>query len=261
MKNSLQSGVVWYSLKQNLENGFKLSFCFRFKKTSVQNLQTTKIFSQNSQPNYSNSTQLGENPGNPIENSLENSQNIFCFIIHNAKELNDYKKSIPKNLSEIPEYLVVKFGLLEKNSKKSEIFSEKSRNFVQIAYFSKEKDSKFPNKEMGENNREKVLYEHFLDNDKLNFSDEDVYPVKIHYDNENLEVIFSDSNLQIGSNPIEIEQNENKSSSFSLKIPLKISKLLNLEMGKGYVGFLQDSKNGTYGVDFINWKMAIFLIF
>ena len=244
-------------MKQNLENGFKLSFCFRFKKSSLQNPQTVKIPSQNSQPNYSNSTQV-ENLKNSQDFSSELSQNIFCFIIHNSKELYDFKKSIPKNLTELPEYIAIKFGLNEKNQRKNDILDEKSRSFLQIVYFSKEKEAKFPNKEMGDNNKEKVLFEHFFDSERLNFSEEDIHSVKINYDNENLEVIFSDSGLQNnnnGPNTIEIE-NEQKSNNFTIKIPVKISKLLNLEMGKGYVGFLQDSKYGTYGVDFLNWKMV-----
>lgn len=194
----------------------------------------------------------------------ETSHNVFCFIIYNSKELNDFKKSVPKNLSEVPEYIAIKFGLIEKLSKKTDIRDEKSRSFIQICYFSKDKDSKFANKEMGENNQEKILYEQVFDSEKLNFADEEIFSIKILYDNDNLEVMFADPGLQhLEKTQMELEHNENEGkqqNSYNIKIPLKISKLLSLEMGKGHVGFLQDSKNGIYGVDFINWKMVFNII-
>lgn len=158
---------------------------------------------------------------------------------------------MPRNLNEIPEYVAIKFGVSDKRKKKDLMTIENSFSFVQIVYFSKEKAEKFPNEEMGENNKEKVLFEQNFDSEQLNFSDEDMYSVRIHYNNENLEIFLSDS----GS---EIEPLEGK---HHIKLSIKLAKLLNLEMGKGYVGFIQDSRNGTFGIDFLNWKMVFFLIY
>ena len=40
------------------------------------------------------------------------------------------------------------------------------------------------------------------------------------------------------------------------KISLKISKLLNLEMGKCFVGFIQNSINSNYTIDIFDWRMT-----
>lgn len=41
-----------------------------------------------------------------------------------------------------------------------------------------------------------------------------------------------------------------------LSITLKMSNLLNLDMGRAYMGFLQHSSHSTYAVDMISWEMA-----
>lgn len=47
----------------------------------------------------------------------------------------------------------------------------------------------------------------------------------------------------------------------SFKCPVKFSKLINLDMGRCYIGFVQDSYNGNCAIDLINWKMHGFNIF
>ena len=32
MRTPKESGAIWYNFKQNVENGFKLSFSYRFKR-------------------------------------------------------------------------------------------------------------------------------------------------------------------------------------------------------------------------------------
>ena len=40
-----------------------------------------------------------------------------------------------------------------------------------------------------------------------------------------------------------------------MEIAIKIGKQLNLDMGRGYMGFLQFSAGSNYAVDFLNWHM------
>lgn len=170
-------------------------------------------------------------------------------MLQNDKDISEFKKSVPKGLVDLNEYLAIKFGIHENiYSKANSLASQnddKTRSYIKIVYFSKK------------NNQELVLLEQFLDQDKANFNDEDIISFNVHYDNENIEVFFSES---LTGETMELENslegNMNSSSTNRMKIPLKISKLLSLEMGKGYVGFLQDSKNGLYSIDFLNWKMV-----
>lgn len=178
-----------------------------------------------------------------------NPQSVFCFLLHNSKDFSEYKKSLPRSLGEIPEYVAIKFGVMERNKKKDSIMQESCVSFVQVVYFSREKSEKFPNDEMGENNKEKVLEEQILDSVGLNFGEEDIYCVRVHYNNESLEIYLGDT----GSEP------EPTDAKCQMKVSVKFSKLLTLDMGKGHVGFVQDSKNGGFGIDFLNWKMVDFI--
>jgi hypothetical protein len=43
----------------------------------------------------------------------------------------------------------------------------------------------------------------------------------------------------------------------TLKVPLKLAQLLNLDMGRAYVGFVQESTNGNFFIDVLSWKMVL----
>ena len=46
------------------------------------------------------------------------------------------------------------------------------------------------------------------------------------------------------------------SENYCLKVPLKIAQLLNLDMGRAFVGFVQESQNSRFFVDVLSWKMV-----
>ena len=47
-----------------------------------------------------------------------------------------------------------------------------------------------------------------------------------------------------------------ESEHYCLKIPLKIAQLINLDMGRAYVGFVQESQNSRFFVDVLSWRMV-----
>jgi len=47
----------------------------------------------------------------------------------------------------------------------------------------------------------------------------------------------------------------------SYKIPINFKKLLNLDLGRCFIGFLQNSINGNCAIDLMDWKMLGYNIF
>jgi hypothetical protein len=87
---------------------------------------------------------------------------------------------------------------------------------------------------------EECLKELVLDK-RLNFAEEDFHQLKISYLNgEQLRVVVDD-----------FEGSDN-----SINVPFRMSKHLNLDMGRAFMGFLQHSQNSTHAVDLISWEMA-----
>lgn len=48
-----------------------------------------------------------------------------------------------------------------------------------------------------------------------------------------------------------------ETENYCLKVPLKISQLINLDMGRAYVGFVQESQNSRFFIDVLSWKMVL----
>lgn len=76
---------MWYSIKQNIEPAFKMYFSFRFKRLISVQTQTT--------------------------------DNMLTLVFPKIKDLTNYKKDVPKNLNELPEYFAIKFGMESQISK------------------------------------------------------------------------------------------------------------------------------------------------
>ena len=76
-----------------------------------------------------------------------------------------------------------------------------------------------------------------------------LYP-RVHYDGEHL-IIYKDD-----FNPPSMHQTDNITDLPFLKIPLKMSQIMNLDMGKAHVGFLQESVNGNFFIDILSWKIV-----
>lgn len=134
----------------------------------------------------------------------------------------------------------MKFAISEEESAQTGFSGEKTKCFVQVTTCANSQEITVAHKEIS---AEKASF----------FAEEDLMNVEIQYNNENLEILLGD---QAG---MELEQMaENQENSNQIKVALKLSKCLALEMGKGYVGFVQESKNSLYGIDFLSWKMVVF---
>jgi hypothetical protein len=141
---------------------------------------------------------------------------------------------------------------------------------VGVYYYSKEKSFK-PNSMYAEkldtngqkNDQEKKLTEVVFNNDDVNFAEEDLHLFKYHdylsklnirikYDGENLIIYKDDYRPTANKTHSSIETEEH-----TLRVPLKLAQLLNLDMGRAFVGFVQESTNGNFFIDVLSWKMVI----
>jgi len=120
---------------------------------------------------------------------------------------------------------------------------------VSVSYFSKDKNYKQASKENVDKNHETKLGELAFNNDNLNFSEEDLHVFKIHYDGDHL-IIYKDD-----FNTPSLAQADNITDLPFLKVPIKMSQIMHLDMGKAYTGFVQESQNGSFFVDILSWKM------
>lgn len=107
-----------------------------------------------------------------------------------------------------------------------------NRSFLRIVH----SESLNPNQSLNE----KILAEIYFTNDKINFSEEDLFQFKINYENEEIKI-------SIIKNVNEFEL---------LRGELRLGKLLDLDMGKGYIGMLQEANNENFCLDLMNWKMV-----
>jgi len=73
---------------------------------------------------------------------------------------------------------------------------------------------------------------------------------RISYDGEYLQIVKEDYR------PAAQQSMESESHQQCLRIPLKVAQLLNLDMGRAYVGFVQESQNSRFFVDILSWKMV-----
>lgn len=103
-------------------------------------------------------------------------------------------------------------------------------------------------------NKHVVLKEHVFDNDYVNFSEQDMNELKVSYDRNFLSIFVKrQENVNSG-------QASNKNDPI-LRIPLKIEDKLHFDIGKAYVGFVQDSHISYFNVDINSWSMKGFNIF
>lgn len=230
-------------MKQNLENGFKVTFLFRFKRVSqIKPTGPLSIYSKNSESLAS--TELEAQSFAKASERRAASNTSLCFVLQNSKEPSEYSK----NLKDFPEFVSVKFTISEEEPAAQRGFTEeKTKCFVQVATCANSQEITVLQKELS---AEKASF----------FAEEDLVSVEIQYNNENLEIFLGDQAINNKSEGMEIEQfNENQENSNHIKVALKLSKCLALEMGKGYVGFVQESRNSLYGIDFLSWKMVVFI--
>lgn len=89
--------------------------------------------------------------------------------------------------------------------------------------------------------KEKILAEIYFTNDKINFSEEDLFQFKINYENEEIKI-----SIIKNMNEFELLRGE-----------MRLGKILDLDMGKGYIGMLQEANNENFCIDLMNWKMVL----
>ncbi|KRX02900.1 hypothetical protein PPERSA_04103 [Pseudocohnilembus persalinus] len=230
MKTIKQSGSCWFGFRQNILNGFKMNFSFRFKKEKNflagagqiglgkgfspqksilrQNQELSAQKSVNShqiqqspiRPSYQNSgaNYFSNNQNQLNQNKEETYQNIFCLCFQSQKEISSQKVA-PVLLSELNEYLV-------------------------------------------------------------NFIEEQLQVVKIEYKDDILSVFLDDYDQFKQDNQKKMDL-ENVSKAPVLKIKLKIQDYLKLDIGKCYVGFLNNSINGNCAFDLMGWNMLGYSLF
>lgn len=72
----------------------------------------------------------------------------------------------------------------------------------------------------------------------FDFAEQDFHELKISYSNDMLKV--------------SLEENDDKNG---ISVNMKLSKVLGLDMGRAYMGFLQNSINSCYSVDIVRWEV------
>mmetsp|Transcript_4814 Transcript_4814/g.4008 ORF Transcript_4814/g.4008 Transcript_4814/m.4008 type:complete len:149 (-) Transcript_4814:181-627(-) len=146
-------------------------------------------------------------------------------------------------LNDMSEYVAIKIKLADKSTKLTTL-NYSNENFlssVGVYYYSRDKNYKLNNSNISDikdinDMTEKKLSEVFFKNEEINFAEEDLHMFKIRYDGENLYFSKDDYNMKknmskYGGGGMDLEDHV-------LKVPLKISQLLSLDMGRAYVGFV-----------------------
>ncbi|KAL4484971.1 hypothetical protein ABPG74_020148 [Tetrahymena malaccensis] len=249
LKNSKLSGSLWYKFKQNIEMGFKLSFTFRFKKE--RNYLPINQFSKLGSPNVNllqSSTKgsvnlLQSEEQSPLKSRFsyftssisqdETNENGLLIVFQNTKEISSYKKAAPYRLQDMNEYVAIKFYTKETNKKGAasvakEINDQKCS--IQMVVCN--------------NGTPTYIKNHEFDCDRVNFLDGQLQVIKINYDGENISLHLED-----------IDNMNRGLQSQLFTFPFKFNKFLNLDMGRAYVGFIQDSNNGNCAMDIMSWQM------
>ena len=264
-KTIKDTGCVWYNLKQSVENGFKMSFALRFKRSATAGTKQNLSKMLSPKPGVPSRNSMGmDYANNPNIMTIESpfkipsigkegtSHSTICIVIQNNREINSWKKNAPTSLKELSEYIAIKINLADNSAKAGNlIVSENCRSSISVTYCSKDKLFKQNQKENLPENRELKLGEVLFDNDTLNFAEGDMHLLRVVYDGNHLYVFKGEYSIS-GKLP-ELQPQEDRPC---LKIPLKINQLLNLEMGRAYVGFVQDSYQGSFDIDILGWKMV-----
>lgn len=102
-----------------------------------------------------------------------------------------------------------------------------------------------------------ILAEYIFDLDKINFSEQDNNTLRVSYDRNHLSVYVEKED----ANRTGCETNIVNDCQPVLKFPLKIEDLLQFDIGKAYIGFVQDSHVSYFNVDINQWSMKGFNLF
>ncbi|EGR32048.1 hypothetical protein IMG5_097950 [Ichthyophthirius multifiliis] len=112
--------------------------------------------------------------------------------------------------------------LLSEKQKKIKITQKKILSYIQLIQ-----------KKQG-NHKENLLFNHNL-NELIDFTEEQIHYIKIQYDSKKLILIFEDKQ--------------------AFQYDMAFKQIINLDMGRSYIGFLQDSINGNCAIDIYSFQM------
>ena len=127
------------------------------------------------------------------------------------------------------EYFCVKVGMEESLRKTHE-----TKSFLIVSSYGNESDT------------EKMLGRlEFKKNEKkgdsnVDFVEEDFHQITVKYENGDLKISLG----------------ETRNDNSDMRLSVNLGKILHLDMGRGYMGFVQSSFNSSYSVDIISWELV-----
>lgn len=101
---SESNACLWYTIKQNIQNGFEMSAHFRFRR-AISSLS----FNSPLPEGFLIPPELKEH------RDVFFSSNLLSFVIQNLSEISSWKKKGSTNLRMIQEYLAISVGFLERD--------------------------------------------------------------------------------------------------------------------------------------------------
>ena len=222
--NVIPKPSIWNGIKHNIENKFIVDFCIRFKK----NEKISKI------------SYIKKN-----QNNQKEKMSVISLIFQSKYDVNLYKKN--KNLYNfynMNSFLCFNFGFYNKN----EIINNEQISFITI--FTR----------YGDNNPQKIFEKKYsLEN--LNFSDQDIRFIKIRYENNYIKLYISKNKIK--KNYSSSKKNSNSKNNFSSnenfsdilieEFPINISEVIDLDLGRAYLGIMNNSTSEKYNIDLFSF--------
>jgi len=158
--------------------------------------------------------------------------NAVAVVIQNCVDVNNWKKKFPVSLSDLTEYVAVRVGFYEQGSSKGRVLEYCP--FISVETCSESKGRR-------------TLQEKILSLDEHNFAEVDTYKLKISY---------SRSGLSAG-----VWRGEASTSPAQIDVVLNLEDVLQLELGKGFVGVCADGWNAAFSTDLRSWALSAFNTF
>lgn len=244
-KKGKSQACIWHSLKQNIENGFDVKTAIRFRRALSSINMISSLPEAHTIPSEYSSVR-----------ELFVSSNIISFVIQNTLDVNcklyssnalAWKRNGLTNLQEIPEYIAIKIGFLERDITKTDSLStDKYYPFVLVEYYSSVRTDVEQIGGEGGRKKARIIGERVLDSSDFNFREQDHFSLRIVYNRNRLSVYLWKGDLP--GVPL-------------IDLNLKLETMLGFDMGKAYVGFLPDGFNSSFNIDVLKWSISCFNVF
>lgn len=184
---SESNACLWYTIRQNIQNGFEMDAHFRFRR-AISSLS----FNSPLPEGFLIPPELKEH------REIFFSSNLLSFVIQNLSEISTWKKKGSTNLRMIPEYLAISVGFLERDiTKGSNLQAQKYYPYVLVSHCS-------PSNVGKQNGRGdyataspniRVLACKILSNTDFPLTSQSAFQLRVVYSSsKNLEVYLSPSN-------------------------------------------------------------------